>query len=496
MKRKPRTSNAPAKPGLRTVPAPPVLPIEKEHRPMMAEFHRQAEVQLRKQKKTLRSQVGKPKSAADSQRLLHELEIHQIELEMQNAELQKARDELDAALEKYTDLYDFAPVGYFSIDESGTILEANLTGATLLGVERSRLINRRLLLFVSPTSRPGFLAFLEKVFTEPRSQTCEALLLKQGGVTFWSSFRAAIALSLEGTRKWCRVAFGDITIRKQAQEAQRRVEVLATANRDLNQEITRRQTVENALRITEQHQAELLKHSRLMQLQLRQLAHRILHAQEEERKRISRELHDEIAQSLVGINTHLAALTRETTSNPGGLRRKIERTQRLVEESVEIVHRFARELRPTALDDLGLIPALHAFMKEFTKRTGVRTHLRAFAAMEKLPITRRTVLYRVAHEALSNVAAHAQASRVEVSFQKRPDGICMTITDDGKSFDVERTLHANRGKRLGLLGMRERLEMVGGLFEIVSAPGHGTSITVVIPLGRSTARGGGGRNPR
>src|SRR5713101_6703454 len=100
------------------------------------------------------TKAAPPRTDADTKRLLHELEVHQIELEMQNAELQKARDELDVALEKYTDLYDFAPVGYFSIDESDAILEANLTGAALLGVERSRLINRRLLLFMAPASRP------------------------------------------------------------------------------------------------------------------------------------------------------------------------------------------------------------------------------------------------------------------------------------------------------------------------------------------------------
>ena len=139
-----------------------------------AELRRRAEARLRKQRKNQQSKAGAPKSDADTQRLLHELQVHQIELEMQNAELQKARDELEAPLEKYTDLYDFAPVGYFSLDEQGLILEVNLTGAALLGVERSRLINRRLPRFVAPASRPIFLAFLEKVFAGPGKQVCEA----------------------------------------------------------------------------------------------------------------------------------------------------------------------------------------------------------------------------------------------------------------------------------------------------------------------------------
>ena len=179
---------------------------------------------------------------------------------------------------------------------------------------------------------------------------------------------------------------------------------------------------------------------------------------------------------MTGINVRLAALKKEATLNTKGLERNIARTQRLVEKSVDIVHRFARELRPTVLDDLGLIPALHSFMKNFTTRTGVRASLTAFAMkIEQLDAARRTVLFRVAQEALTNVARHAQASRVEVSIQKLPDCVCMKIKDDGKSFDVERVLHANGGKRLGLLGMRERLEMVGGKFAVESAPGKGTT---------------------
>ncbi len=117
----------------------------------------------------------------------------------------------------------------------------------------------------------------------------------------------------------------------------------------------------------------MLEQSDHLQEQLRQLSRQILSAQEEERKEISRELHDVIAQTLTGINVRLAALKKEAAVNTKGLDRNIARTQRLVEKSVDIVHQFARELRPAVLDDLGLIPALHSFMKNFTARTGVRT---------------------------------------------------------------------------------------------------------------------------
>jgi signal transduction histidine kinase len=154
----------------------------------------------------------------------------------------------------------------------------------------------------------------------------------------------------------------------------------------------------------------------------------------------------------------------------------------MVERSVDIVHRFARELRPTVLDDLGLIPALHSFVKSFSKQTRVHVRLTVFAGVEKLDNARRTTLYRVAQEALTNVARHAQASVVDVSIDKLPNGICMKIKDDGRSFQVDRVLRAKKNKRLGLLGMRERVEMVGGNFHVESLPGKGTTICAQIPV--------------
>ena len=121
-------------------------------------------------------------------------------------------------------------------------------------------------------------------------------------------------------------------------------------------------------------------------------------------------------------------------------------------------------------------------MKDFMKRTGVRARLTAYAAANQLPIGQSAILYRVALEALNNVAIHAQASAVKVEIKKFPDWICLTITDDGKSFDVESVLRTKGNGRLGLLGMRERLEMVGGKFSIKSTPGHGTTVTARIPV--------------
>jgi PAS domain S-box-containing protein len=215
---------------------------------------------------------------------------------------------------------------------------------------------------------------------------------------------------------------------------------------------------------------------------LRNLTHRLMQAQEEEQKRISRELHDVIAQTLTGINIRLATLNKQAALSTKGFDRNIARTQRLVEKSVGIVQQFARELRPTVLDDLGLIPALHSFAKLFSKRTRIHVALKIFGGVEQLDIAKRTILFRVAQEALNNVARHAKASSVELSIQKLADGVAMHIKDNGKSFQMERVLNAKGRIRLGLLGMRERVEMVGGTFCVESAPGKGTTIEVTIPF--------------
>jgi PAS domain S-box-containing protein len=445
-----------------------------------AELRRRAETRLVAQAEHAHSAT--PQTEAEARRAFHELQVHQIELEMQNAELHEARNRVETLLETYTDLYDFAPIGYFSVDEQGVILEVNLTGAALLGIERSSLINRRLQGFVDPPSRTAFLAFLKKIFASPGKQICEIPLLNERGIPFWADVQAVSADALRGMQKWCRLAISDLTKLKQEEEVRNRLEVMAVANQKLKREIVQRQK-------SEANYAHLFEQSRHMQEQLRHLSHQLLLTQEEERKRISRELHDEIVQTLVGINVHLASLTMKAPFNIKDLRKKITRTQRLVEKSVTIVHRFARRLRPTVLDDLGLIPALQSFIKDFMKETKIRIHFTAFAGVEQLNSTQRTVLYRVAQSALANVHKHARASHVKVSIHKLQDAIRLEIHDNGKSFDMERVLFAKRHKRLGLLGSRERVEMVGGKFGVESAPGQGTTISAEIPINDDGPKG-------
>jgi diguanylate cyclase (GGDEF)-like protein/PAS domain S-box-containing protein len=189
--------------------------MEKERKRSMdaAELRRQAEAKLSE----LRKKTGPlPAAEVDLRRLVHELEVHQIELEMQNEELVRARAEAETAQRQFEDLYDFAPVGYFTLAQDGTILQVNLTGASLLGVERSELINRHFGVFVSPPSISTFNTFLGKVLDSPQKESCEIQLLKDGGNTIWVRIRATSDAS-QAQPVVCHAAMSDISLLKLAE---------------------------------------------------------------------------------------------------------------------------------------------------------------------------------------------------------------------------------------------------------------------------------------
>ena len=217
--------------------------------------------------------------------------------------------------------------------------------------------------------------------------------------------------------------------------------------------------------------------------QSRQLSHQFLLALEEERKEISRELHDQVAQILAGINVRLAALKKAASIDHENLDERIVQTQKLVEQSVEAIHSYARKLRPIMLDDLGLIPALRSFIKDLPSHKGLRIRFTHVPEVEDLDNLKRTIIYRVAQEALTNVLRHSKATHVTMKLRGLADSVVLEVSDNGKSFPVERILHSNIKNRLGLLGMRERVEMVDGNFSIESSPGKGTTVRAVIPIG-------------
>jgi PAS domain S-box-containing protein len=171
-----------------------------------SELRRQAEERLSAIEKT-----HPPRTKESTQRLVHELEVHQIELEMQNSELSQARDDIETALESYTDLYDFAPIGYVTLDREGTVRAANLTASVLFGIERSRLVGRNFGLFVTDDARLHFTEFLDKVFAFQDKLSCEITLTKEGNATF----NAQIEAIADSSGRECRIAIIDISERIQ-----------------------------------------------------------------------------------------------------------------------------------------------------------------------------------------------------------------------------------------------------------------------------------------
>ncbi|HLY18140.1 MAG TPA: histidine kinase [Bryobacteraceae bacterium] len=211
------------------------------------------------------------------------------------------------------------------------------------------------------------------------------------------------------------------------------------------------------------------------QRQLKELSARLVEAQEQERRAISRELHDEVGQSLSALLMELGNLGAVAPGN-AELRRHVESIRKLAESSVQVVRNMALLLRPSMLDDLGLVPALQWQAREISKRTGMAVTVDAESVADDLPEEHKTCIYRVVQEALHNCARHASARSVRIQVVQESQRIRLSVLDDGQGFD---NTHV-RG--LGLLGMEERVTHLGGRFHLKSERGQGTELRIEIPL--------------
>ncbi|MBI2755211.1 MAG: HAMP domain-containing sensor histidine kinase [Chloroflexi bacterium] len=219
------------------------------------------------------------------------------------------------------------------------------------------------------------------------------------------------------------------------------------------------------------------------QVQVQALSEQVLVAQEEERKRISRELHDETAQSLTTLLVRLKVMERARSADE--LREQIQELRELTASTIEAVRGLAVELRPTTLDNLGLVAALEAYTESYAQRMPLHVSFRAEGfnpRAERLPPQVELVLYRVVQEALTNVAKHAGARHAAVELTRTRREVVARVTDDGQGFEVMDAMQS-RERGLGLFGMQERLGLVNGTLDIDSTPGGGTTVRAVVPLG-------------
>mgnify|MGYP001582911175 FL=1 len=212
-----------------------------------------------------------------------------------------------------------------------------------------------------------------------------------------------------------------------------------------------------------------------------QLLRKVINAQEEERKRIALELHDQASQSLTSLIVGLKVL--ETQSSPETQKSIIDLKQ-LAAMTLAEIHNLAVELGPSSLDDLGLIAALRQYTREYSSKFGIEADFHATGLEEKrlLPMT-EIALYRIVQEALTNVVRHAAATKVSVLVHPKGNSIVTIVEDDGKGFDVKEVFSSRKSEhRLGLYGMQERASIIGGVLTIESTPGVGTTIFVEVPL--------------
>jgi len=217
--------------------------------------------------------------------------------------------------------------------------------------------------------------------------------------------------------------------------------------------------------------------------QLRALAGKLTEVQETERKQLARELHDELGQMLTAISLNLEATRRALgTDPPQGALERLDETALLVDQLLGQVRELSLNLRPPMLDDLGLVSTLRWYVQRYVERSGIRVELNVAVYGERLAPDIETTLYRVLQEALTNIARHAEASSVLVRLGSSGTAVTAYVEDDGCGFDVAAVMEQSVGQRhAGLLGMRERVTLLGGSFAIQSEVGDGTQLSFVIP---------------
>jgi PAS domain S-box-containing protein len=338
-------------------------------------------------------------------------------------------------------LVEFAPDAYLVTDSQGLVVEANQAAAGVLNCPKEFLIGKPLGLFVASGDRRRFYECLARLNDGNHSDQFEARA-GRGGQLRDVAIQVIILDENPGGERAFRWHVRDVTERRQAEAAR----------------------------------LDLLR--------------RLVSAQEDERRRVARELHDSLGQLVTAMLLGISAVRDAGPLPPAALER-LDTLQKLAHELSRTTHALAVRLRPTALDDVGLQGALRQYLEEWSARTGVAAQFQVVGPAEaRFPPDVETALYRVLQEALTNVARHAHGRRVSLVIQEQDGCVIVVLEDDGVGFDAEA---AAASGRLGLLGMRERMALVGGVLEIESSPGAGTTVIARVPLAPSPKETGDGR---
>jgi PAS domain S-box-containing protein len=387
----------------------------------------------------------------------------------------RTEDALRESEAEYRLLLEQASDGIHTYDPDGNILDTNSKFCEMLGYTRAEVLRLNVRDLLAPeelTAAPIRYDELQSgrtLLTERRLRRKDGALMpvEISGRMIRDGVLQAIVRDI-GERKRA-----EEELREAYDELERRVEERTVELRDvtavLRAEVGEREAAEG---------------------HIRELLGRLVTAQEEERRRISRELHDQMGQQLAALMMGLKTLGADSYGRRAALD-TLRRLGDITDELSREVHTLAWGLRPPALDDLGLETALYNYLEEWAERSRVPVdfHSAGFGG-GRLPLAHETALYRIAQEALTNVAKHSRADRVSFILERRGDHVLAVIEDNGGGFDVEAaTPTAGRGHGLGLLGMRERAALLGGTINVESAPGAGTTLFVRIPFDAGVGEG-------
>jgi PAS domain S-box-containing protein len=272
---------------------------------------------------------------------------------------------------------------------------------------------------------------------------------------------------------------GYVKIARDLTEQQRAEEELRRANDELEVRV-RERTFELA-KVNESLRDEISERIQTEKDRVR-LLRQIVRAQEDERRRIARDIHDQVGQQMTALRLNLAALD-QGLSGDGELRVKLDQTKTIAERLDADVDFLAWELRPAALDDIGLAEAMGTFVREWSNHSGVEAQFHTSGLdKERLSPETGTNLYRIMQEALNNTMKYAQARHVDVLLERRDNQVVLILEDDGVGFNPEKEASADGDKGMGLIGMRERAALVGGTLQIESKPKAGTTIFARVPV--------------
>jgi PAS domain S-box-containing protein len=463
----------------------------------VAELRRRAEARLSEMQKTQHSQAEAQRMTHDAHRLVQELQIHQFELEIQNEQLEQARAETQEALERYTDLYDFAPAGYFSLDRDGTIRQANLTISELFGVDRSRLVNRRFGLFVAENSRAIFHAFAEKVFASQSRETCEAMLLREGKPSFYARIEAR--RSDDGQE--CRAVVVDITERKEAEEEIRRL------NKELGHKVARRTTqlkeanieLQNATEanLTERRGAERALSDKNFELQnAAEAKDRFLATMSHE---LRTPLNHVIGFTELLVDGKLGTLNPKQSEYLETVLDSGNHLLKLINDVLEVakVKAGKSKLKLERFSLRAAIEEVCGMVQPLAEKKSIQVDLEVAPELGEITLDQRE-FKQALYNLLSNAAKFSgECARVKIlaaphdehhfKVSVRDTGIGINSEDLPRLFRPFEQLESGTRRRyeglgLGLILTQKMVELQGGTIGVESEIGQGSCFTVVMPL--------------